>query len=152
MFVYVYICTLIIVCGSSYYTLTFFQALAQWLLARDPTLSTKSLDDNQKNVSTLLILPLFVFSLYRLQLWICLLQVVTTPFPFQAVMKLVLVSFTSGLCLCAIPAMVAIFQSPLKADVLIYSLLFVCALSTVVPLLIRYASSINIIVCFNFDV
>ena len=62
---------------------------------------------------------------------------VGVPFPFQAVMGLILVSFTSGLLLYVIPSAAALIQHPLQTSGLVASLAGACGLSVLAPLLFR---------------
>ena len=72
-------------------------------------------------------------------------QVVTVPFPFQSLMKLLLVSMTSGLLLYASPGIVAAFlPHPLKADEMYLSLLVTMGTSVLIPLLFRSVASLCI--------
>ena len=67
-----------------------------------------------------------------------LFQVVTVPFPFQSLMKLLLVSMTSGLLLYASPGIAAaILSHPLKADEMYLSLLVTMVTSILIPLIFR---------------
>ena len=67
-----------------------------------------------------------------------LFQVVTVPFPFQSLMKLLLVCMTSGLLLYASPGIAAALLShPLKADEMYLSLLVTMGTSVLTPLLFR---------------
>ena len=65
-------------------------------------------------------------------------QVITIPFPFQSLMKLLLVAMMSGVALYASPGvMVALFPHPLKANELVISLLVTMGGSLLIPLIIR---------------
>ena len=67
-----------------------------------------------------------------------LFQVVTVPFPFQSLMKLLLVTMTSGLVLYASPGIVAaVLPRPLGVDELFLSLLVTVGISVLMPLFIR---------------
>ena len=60
------------------------------------------------------------------------------PFPFQSLMKLLLVSVTSGLMLYASPGIAAaLLPHPLKADEMYLSLLVTMAISMLIPLVFR---------------
>ena len=65
-------------------------------------------------------------------------QVVTVPFPFQSLMKLLLVSVTSGLLLYASPGIAAaLLPRPLKVDEMYLFLLATMGISIIIPLLFR---------------
>ena len=77
---------------------------------------------------------------------IFLFQVVTAPFPFQSLMKLLLVTVTSGLLLYASPGIVAaVLPRPLRVDDLMLSLLVTMAMSVLIPLLFRLVSDVNVV-------
>ena len=70
-----------------------------------------------------------------------LFQVVVVPFPFQSLMKLLLVSVTSGLMLYASPGIAAaLLPHPLKADEMYLSLLVTMATSILIPIVFRLVS------------
>ena len=73
------------------------------------------------------------------------------PFPFQAVVKLLLLSFSSGLVLYAVPNLAGLLQYPLKAEGMVASLLGVCGVSIVTPLFFRcmYTSVYSFHVLFH---
>ena len=63
---------------------------------------------------------------------------VTVPFPFQSLMKLFLVSVTSGLLLYASPGIAAaLLPHPLRADEMYLSLLVTMGMSIFIPLIFR---------------
>lgn len=63
------------------------------------------------------------------------------PFPFQAIMQLLLVSFMCGLLVYAAPSLAALLQGSLKAEGLIASLFGACGISMLIPLIFRLAIS-----------
>ena len=66
-------------------------------------------------------------------------QVITVPFPFQSLMKLLLLCMTSGLLLYASPAIVAaVLPHPLQTDQLFLTLLSTMGVSVLIPMLFRY--------------
>lgn len=67
-----------------------------------------------------------------------LFQVVVVPFPFQSLMKLLLVTMTSGLVLYASPGIVAAaLPRPLRVDELFLSLLVTIGISVLMPLFVK---------------
>lgn len=65
-------------------------------------------------------------------------QVITVPFPFQSLMKLLLLCMTSGLLLYASPGIVATFlPHPLQTDQLFLTLLSTMGVSVLIPMLFR---------------
>ena len=70
--------------------------------------------------------------------WVFPFQVITVPFPFQSLLKLLLVSVTSGLLLYAGPGLLAaVLPHPLRTDQLFLALLSIMAVSVIVPMLFR---------------